>query len=140
MGTKLAAVMAIALFVCGTGAVGCKKATKTESVDPHSAEGVMLQLQQQGRLLNDALGRQDFQYIHDYAYHFNGLAQAFYSRLDDQHKEHVRRSLEEVVALGSQLDHSAGRRHAEATETTLKRLQVVLQELDKQFREIKQKG
>jgi hypothetical protein len=120
--------------------VGCKEAKGPAPADPHSAEGVMLRLQEQGRLLNDALVRKDFGYIHDYAYYFTGLAQAFFSKLNDDQRQRLRASLDQLVTLSQQLDNSAGRRHAEATEATMQRLQTVLKEIDQQFRETKQGG
>src|SRR6185503_20516146 len=117
---KLWNVASLAL-VAGVMLVGCKKAKGPVAVDPHSADGVLARLQEQGRLLNEALVRKDFAYIHDYAYYFSGLTQAFFSKLDDSQKQHVRASLEELVGLANQLDHSAGRKHAEATEASLKR-------------------
>src|SRR5438105_12795555 len=130
MRVKLLALGIVALVAIGVA--GCKKG-KSTVVDPHSTEGVMQALQQQGRLLNDALGRKDFAYIHDYAYYFNGLTQALFSKLDDAQKSQLRGSLQELSDLSSQLDRAAGGHHAEATEATLQKLTTELKELDKQF-------
>jgi hypothetical protein len=126
------------IFLVALGAVGCKKA-KVVAVDPHSAEGVLQALQVQGKLLNDALARKDFGYIHDYAYYFTSLTQALYSRLDDNQKARLRGPLSELSTLSGQLDRAAGGHHAEATEATMQRLTTELKELDAQFREVKKK-
>ena len=133
---KLLMVASLLLAVGAVGLVGCKKA-KPKALDPHSAAGVMQRLQEQGRFLNDAFGRKDFAYIHDYAYYFNGLTQAFFSKLDDQEKSQLRSSMDELSTLSNQLDRAAGGHHAEATEATLQRLTVVLQDVDKQFQGMK---
>ena len=134
---KLLILAQLCLLVGSVALVGCKKA-KEPPIDPHSPKGVMKAMQDQGRLLNDALNRQDFAYIHDYAYYFNGLTQALYSRLDDENRQKYKAPLEELVKLGNQLDHSAGRKHAEATTASMKRLQEILKELDKDFQSFKQ--
>src|SRR5436309_220078 len=118
---KLLIVGSLALAICASGLVGCKKA-KVQALDPHSPAGLMQRLQEQGRLLNDALARKDFAYIHDYAYYFNGLTQALFSKLDDEEKVRLRGPLDELSTISSQLDRAAGGHHAEATEATLQRL------------------
>ena len=135
-------VIGVCLALVGGGLclVGCQKAKGPAPPDPHSAEGVLHQLQQQGRLLNDALARKDFAYIHDYAYYFTGLAQALFTKLNDEQKQRLRPAVEQLVSLSQQLDNSAGRRHAEATEATLQRLQAVLKDVDQQLQGTKQGG
>jgi hypothetical protein len=91
-------------------------------------------------LLNDALVRKDFKYVHDYAYYFTGLAQALFSKLTDEQKQRVRGSFDELVGLSNQLDRAGGARHVEATEVTMQRIQVVLKDMDTQLREIKKGG
>jgi hypothetical protein len=135
---KLLILAQVCFLVGGLALVGCKKSNEPAAVDPHSPKGIMKVLQQQGRLLNDALARQDFKYIHDYAYYFTGLTQALYSALDEENRQKFKAPLEELVKIGNALDHSAGRRHAEATTASMERLQVVLKELDKEFQTIKQ--
>src|SRR5262245_42166111 len=137
MRVKLLLATIIGLALCGTGLVGCKKAKGPAPVDPHSAEGVMRALQQEAKVLNDAFARKDFQYIHDYTYYFTGIANALFAKLNPDQKQRMRGSFDELFTLADQLDHSAGRRHAEATEATLQRLQTVLDNLDKQFHETK---
>ena len=137
MRVKLLILAQVCFLVGGLALVGCRK-SKEPAIDPHSPKGVMKAMQDQGRLLNDALARQDFQYIHDYAYYFNGLTQALYSRLDDANRQKFKAPLEELVKLGNQLDHSAGRKHAEATTASMQRLQEILKELDKEFQTFKQ--
>jgi len=137
MRVNLVIVVGFAVAVFGLCGVGCKKAKGPAVVDPHSAEGVMARLQEQGRLLNDALTRKDFHYIHDYAYYFTGLAQALFTKLNDEQKQRLRSSFDELVGLSNQLDRAAGGRHAEATEVTMQRLQAVLKDIDTQFRGMK---
>ena len=139
MRVKLLSFAKVAVVACGLVLVGCGKA-KEPVVDPHSPTGVMKTLQEQGRLLNEALARQDFNYIHDYAYYFTGVAQALYSKLDNAQKEKLKAPLAELVKLGNQLDNTAGRKHAEATKATMQRLQEVLQQLDKEFQATKVSG
>lgn len=140
MRVNLLIVAGLAVAVCGLCGAGCKKAKGPATPDPHSAEGVMLRLQEQGKLLNDALVRKDFKYVHDYAYYFTGLAQALFSKLNDEQKQRLRGSFEELVSLSNQLDRAGGGRHVEATEATMQRLQVVLKDLDTQFRGMKKSG
>jgi hypothetical protein len=137
MRVKLLIVAALAVAVCGLCGAGCKKSKGPGVLDPHSAEGVMLRLQEQGRLLNQALVRKDFPYIHDYAYYFTGLAQALFSKLNDEQKQRLRGSFDELVGLSNQLDRAAGGRHSEATEVTMQRLQAVLKDIDTQFQSMK---
>jgi hypothetical protein len=139
MREKLLIVASLALLMCGAALVGCKK-KEPAPLDAHSAAGVMQRLQEQGRLLNDALARKDFAYIHDYAYYFTGLTQALYSKLDDEEKKGLRGLFEELISLSNQLDRSAGGHHAEATQVTMQRLTAVLQQLDKQFQQLKPHG
>jgi len=128
----------VILLVVGigvSGVVGCKKSKETAVQDPHSPQGIVQRMQDHGQRLHDALARKDFGYIHDYAYYFNGLTKALNSTLDADGKEKFRSSLEELNNLANELDHSAGRRHAEATEASIQRLQAIVKDLDKQIRE-----
>jgi hypothetical protein len=130
----------LVLVVCGTGLVGCKKAKARQAVDPHSTDGIMLVLQKQGTLLNDALTRQDFPYLHDYGFYFTGLLQALFTKLDEGEKQRLRPQLDELVALAKQLDRVSGVRHAEAAEVTVKRIGEVLKDLDQQYHQVKHSG
>ncbi len=133
-------VAGLVAAICGLCGPGCKKAKVTQTVDPHSADGVMLALQQQGKLLNDALARQDFAYLHDYGYYFTGVLQAFFTKLEDGEKQRLRAPLDELVTLGKQLDRAGGGRHAEAAEVTVKRIVEVLKDLDQQYHQVKHSG
>jgi len=42
--------------------------------------------------------------------------------------------LDEVGRVAEELDHSAGRRHQEATEASMQKLQAVLKEFEAQFK------
>jgi len=129
-----AGVALAALGLCGSG---CKKAKESASVDPHSAEGVMSRLQEQSKLLEAALARQDYAYLHDYGYYFNGLLQAFYIKLDDAEKQRMRAALDNLINLSGQLDRSAGGNRAEATAATVQKLVAALKELETQFQQVK---
>jgi hypothetical protein len=132
---NLVIVASFAVAICGLCGLGCKKAEQKPKTDPHSAAGILQAMEQQVKLFNDALLRKDFAYIHDYAYYFNGMIPAMHSRLDDAQKQRLRGSLEELSKLTNELDHSAGRRHAEATTATMQRVQVILGEMAKEIRE-----
>jgi len=140
MRVNLVIVASFAVAIWGSCGLGCKKAEQKPKTDPHSAAGILQAMEQQTKLFNDALLRKDFGYIHDYAYYFNGLVLAMHARLDEAQKQRLRGSLEELGRLTNELDHSAGRRHAEATTVTMQRLQVILGEMGKQFREKQQPG
>ncbi len=140
MRVNLVIVVGLAVAVCGLCGAGCKKAKGPAKLDPHSAEGVFVQLRDQERLLNDALARKDFRYIHDYGYYFTGLVQALFSKLNDEQKQRLRKSFDELLNLSMQLDRSAGGRHPEATEATLQRVKVLVNEIDSQIRVPKKGG
>ena len=140
MRVNLVVVAGFAVAICGLCGLGCKKAEQKPKIDPHSVAGTLQAMEQQTKLFNDALLRKDFAYIHDYAYYFNGLVLAMHSRLDDAQKQRLRGSLEELGKVTNELDHSAGRRHAEATTATMQHLQAILGELGKQFREKQPQG
>src|SRR4051794_12849774 len=111
-----ACLLVAACCLCFTG---CKKAQQPARLDPHSADAVLLTLIQQGKLLNDAAARNDFKYIHDYTYYFNGLAQSLASKLDDQQRQRLRGLFDKLSTLTDQLDHASGRKHLEATQASL---------------------
>jgi hypothetical protein len=91
--------------VAGMCLSGCKKPPPPKP-DPHSAEGVMLKLSQQIKLLNEAVTRQDFKYIHDYTYYVHGLVDAFASKLNEAEKQKVSGLFDELKVVTDQLDHS----------------------------------
>ena len=134
MRVNLVIVASFAVAIWGSCGLGCKKAEQKPKTDPHSAAGILQAMEQQTKLFNDALLRKDFGYIHDYAYYFNGMIVAIHSLLDDTQKQRLRGSLEELGKLTNELDHSAGRRHAEATTATMQRVQIVLGEIAKEIR------
>lgn len=117
---------------------GCKRTSKAARLDPHSPDAVLLTLVQQGKLLNDATARNDFKYVHDYTYYFNGLAQSFASMLNPQQKQRLESVFGELNTITEQLDHASGRKHLEATQTSMNQLLTTLKELEKQYREMKQ--
>src|SRR5690242_18095209 len=94
-----------ALILSGLYLAGCK-AKKTAAPDPHSADGLILRLKEQSQLLQEAIGRKDYKYIHDNSYYLTRLAQALLERLDEQEKQRLRQSLDELINLASQLDRA----------------------------------
>ena len=127
----------LAIVLCGLCGDGCKKAEEPARVDPHSADGAMQRLQEQGRLFQDAYARKDFRYLHDWGYYFNGVLQAFFLKLDDAQKQRLRGTVDELIRVSSQLDSATGRGHEGATEAVVQRIQTLLQELEKQYQESK---
>ena len=131
----LAAGIALAL-AAGLSLTACKKAPAPKT-DPHSAEGVMRKLTLQVKLLNDAVARQDFKYVHDYTYYLHGLVDAFASKLNESEKQKVSALFDELKTLTDQLDLSSGRKHLEATQNSMNRLTAVMDQLSKEFQEMK---
>ena len=128
-------------MVCALCVFGCgKKAKGPAPVDPHSADGVLLRLQDQARLFQEAYARKDYTYLHDWGYYFSGVLRAFPSTLDSAQKLRLRGTLDELARVSSQLDAASGRNHSGATEATVQRIQALLQELEKQYRETKSGG
>ena len=117
---------------------GCKKKSVSQAPHPQSAEAVILALIEQGKLLNDAAARTDFKYIHDYTYYFQSLADALASKLNASQKLEFDRLFNELKTITDQLDASSGRKHAEATQTSMTRLSAILAEMEKRFLEMKQ--
>lgn len=108
-------------------------------MDPHSPDAVLLTLIQQGRLLNEATGRNDLKYVHDYTYYFNGLAQTLAGKLNEEQKSRLGVLFEQMSTITDQLDHASGRRHLEATQASMNQLLAILKELENQYRETKPK-
>ena len=135
MRVNLLIVAGLLLAVCGLCTLGCKKAKGPETTDPHSAEGIMAALQDQGKRLNDAVERKDFKYIHDYGYYFGAVLRAYNLKLDDGERQRLQEPLTELETLAKQLDSAGGGRHAEAAEAIVKGIQVVLQDLEKQYKQ-----
>jgi hypothetical protein len=115
-------------------AVGCKEAKQSVKSDPHSPQAAMRAIMEQGDLLNDAMKRKDFQFIHDNMYYLQSLAKALYGKLEAEQKERLKARFDELTSVTDELDHAAGRRHGEATQATMKRLLELLKDLDGQFR------
>jgi hypothetical protein len=133
-------VFGLAFAVCGLSEIGCKKAKSPTQPEPHSADALLLRLQDQSQLFNEAIARKDYQYLHDYGSYFNSLAQSLLSRLNDQQKQRLQGSVDELIVLSNQLDLAAGGHHQAATEATVQRVQAVLKNIDMQFRAIKNGG
>jgi len=130
-GTSL--VMTALVLTC------CKKAKPAVQIDPDSAAGTVQKIMEQGVLLSDAVKRKDFATVDDQAYYLQGLTKALDSRLDAEQKQRLKAILDEVARVAEELDHSAGRRHQEATEASMQKLQAVLQEFEAQFKAEKKK-
>lgn len=130
-----------AFLVCALCMFGCgKKAKGPARIDPHSADGVLLELQEQERRFQDAYTRKDYRYLHDWGYYFNGVLQAFYSQLDATQRQRLRGTFDELTRVTSQLDFASGGGRAAATEATVQRIQSLLQELERQYRETRPSG
>lgn len=112
---------------------GCKEAKPPAKIDPHSPQAALQQMLEQGTLLNDAMKRKDFQFIHDNMYYLQSLAKALQGKLPAEEKERLKPLFDELARVTDQLDHSAGRRHGEATQSTMQRLQELLKDLASQF-------
>jgi hypothetical protein len=103
-------------------------------IDPDSAVATVQKIMEQGVLLTDAVKRKDFATVDDQAYYLQGLTKALDSRLDAEQKQRLKAILDEVGRVAEELDHSAGRRHQEATEASMQKLQAVLKEFEAQFK------
>ena len=132
-------LLVFSLALATLALAGCKKA-RPPAPASHSAEALLLRLNDQAQLLNEALARKDYQYIHDYGSYFTSLAQALFSRLNNQQKQRLSGALEDLIDLSGQLDRAAGGGHPAATDATVQHLQAVLKDIEKQFREIKSTG
>jgi len=137
---KALLVASLAMVAAGLCIGGCKKQEKAKPASPHpqSAAGVMLAMIQQGNKLTDAAARNDFDYVHDYSDYFQQLAEAFSRALNDNQKQQVSDLLAEIKTVTDQLDHTAGRKQAEATQASMGRLMTVLKELEKRFQKMLQ--
>src|SRR6058998_2156597 len=109
---------------------GCRKANRPVPIDPDSADGTVQKIMEQGVLLSDAVKKKDFATVDDQAYFLQGLTKALYLRLDPEQKQRLKASLDEVARVAEELDHSAGRRHLEASEASMEKLQAVLKEFE----------
>ncbi len=117
----------------GLTLAACKKAQQPARVDPHSPEAALQTIRVQGGWLNDAVQRKDFQFIHDNMYYLQTLTKALQSKLDAGEKERLGSIFDELAKVTNELDHSAGRRHEEATQAGMQKLQEILKDLETQF-------
>ena len=127
-------LLCICLASSGLVLTACKKAQQPARVDPHSPQAALQTIMVQGSLLNDAAKRKDFLFIHDNMYYLQSLTKALQSKLDAGEKERLGNLFEELAKVTNELDHSAGRRHEEATQASMQRLQEVLKNLETQFK------
>jgi len=134
MRAKMLSLFGTSLVMTALGLAGCKKAKPAVQIDPDSAAGTVQKIMEQGVLLSDAVKRKDFATVDDQAYYLQGLTKALDSRLDAEQKQRLKAILEEVGRVAEELDHSAGRRHQEATETSMQKLQSVLKVFEAQFK------
>ena len=133
MREKLVALCGFGLAVA-LGLAGCRKASPPVQINPDSAENTVKKIMDQGVLLSDSVKRKDFAKVDEQAYFLHGLTQALYSRLDAEQKQNLKAGLDEVARVAEELDHSAGRRHEEATEASMQKLQAALKEFETQFK------
>jgi hypothetical protein len=131
---KLLTLFVASLALTALGVAGCKKANPPVQIDPDSAVGTVQKIMEQGVLLSDAVKRKDFATVDEQAFYLQGLAKALYSRLDAEQNQRLKAILDEVARVAEELDHSAGRRHQEATEASMQKLQAVLNEFEAQFK------
>ena len=131
---KLLTLFVAGLALTALGVAGCKKANRPVQIEPHSAEGTVQKIMELGGLLSDAVKRKDFATVDEQAFYLQGLTKALYSRLDAEQNQRLKAILDEVARVAEELDHSAGRRHQEATEASMQKLQAVLNEFEAQFK------
>ncbi len=127
----------LGLAVAALVLAACRKANPPAAINPDSADGTVQKIMEQGVLLGDAVKKKDFATVDDQAYFLQGLIKALYLRLDAEQQQKLKTILDEVARVAEELDHSAGRRHLEATEASMEKLQAVLKEFESQFRERK---
>ena len=139
MRAKMLSLFGTSLVMTALVLTCCKKANRSVQIDPDSAAGTVQKIMEQGVLLSDAVKRKDFATVDDQAYYLQGLTKALDSRLDAEQKQRLKAILDEVARVAEELDHSAGRRHQEATEASMQKLQAVLQEFEAQFKAEKKK-
>ena len=127
---------AIGLLLAAIALAGCSK-PQAPKLDPHSVEAVLLELVDQARLLDEALARQDYNYLHDFGFRFKSLTQAFLGKLDEQQRPKMRTQCLELLDLASQLDRAAGGNRADATAATVQKLGEALKATERLYRETK---
>ena len=139
MRAKILTRWGVSLALTALVLAGCKKANRAATIDPDSADATVQKIMEQGVLLGDVVKKKDFATVDDQAYFLQGLTKALYLRLDAEQKAKLKTSLDEVARVAEELDHSAGRRHQEATEASMEKLQAVLKEFEAQFKADKKK-
>lgn len=125
------------LLLLSLGAAGCGKSSAPAQPDPRSPDGTLAQLVDQGRLLNEALARQDYGYLHDFGFRFKSLAQAFLGKLEETQREQMKNQVLQLLSIAGELDRAAGGNRAEATAATVQKLVAALQETERLYRETK---
>lgn len=126
-------IVSLVLAVCGLCALGCKKANgpETKKLDPHSPEGIMVAAKEQAKSFSDAVARQDWVYLHDYGYYFTGIIVTFSAKLAEADRQRLQAPVQELLSLAKELDRVRG----SAAEATVQRMQVVLEDLDQQYKQ-----
>lgn len=125
------------MFLLAFCLAGCSKPEAPKTVDPRSAEGTLVQLMDQGRLLNEALARQDYTYLHDFGFRFKSLVQAFLGKLEEDQRQQMKEHLLQLLNIAGELDRASGGHRADATAATVQKLVAGLQETERLFRETK---
>ncbi|MEW6160765.1 MAG: hypothetical protein AB1813_25330 [Verrucomicrobiota bacterium] len=124
----------VALGLLAAFCAGCsKKIPEPDLAYHHSAQGVNDKIQEIQPLLEEALGKSDFQFIHDYMFYLQGLLSALEPKLEGAQKERLDPVLKELIRLSHDLDATAGRRDEAATRTLLTRLFDHLKTLQNEF-------
>src|SRR5262245_22607393 len=90
-------ILCVSIALAAGSLNGCKEAKTPPKSDPHSSQAVLQQILQQGNLLNDAMKRKDFQFIHDNMYYLQSLAKAFQGKLLAEEKERLKPLFDELA-------------------------------------------
>lgn len=130
---KLWIFAGLVLLVGGWALMGCKKPAAPARLDPHSNEGLMQAIADQGALLREGVRAKDYNYVDDRAFYLQGLAKALRDKLDPERKQRLTPLFNEVIRVAEELDHAAGRRHEPATVAMMEKLDSLLKELQAQF-------
>jgi hypothetical protein len=134
MREKLLICGSLALLAFGITFVGCgKREAKQPKIDPHSAEGLVVQIMALNGVLQEGVKAKDYSYVDDRAYYLQGVVQALEGKLDPGKKQQLSGLCVEIRRVAEELDHAAGRKHDVATTSSMAKLDGLLQDLNKQY-------
>lgn len=138
MRAELFRVACLGLVMAAAGSAGCKNRKAAAAVDPHSAEGILLALVYEAKQMGEAATRSDLDYVHGHIDYFGACLEVFASSLNERQKQQVQSPLSELKGLSDKLDRSASKHQAEATRDGMARLMTVLNQLEREFDQMKQ--